>query len=799
METAWQDIRQSLRSLLRQPAFAAVALLTLGLSTGVSAALFSVIDATLLNPLPSPHPEQLIDLRISHRRPDGRESDYAPSLADVRAWNAADSGVRHVAIERSVFPTGIFDAGVPERTESVKVSEEYFPLYGITPHLGRLFTAADTTWKAPGALLISYAFWHSRFGADPAVVGRVVRMDGQPAEIVGVLPRGFGDKMPLWRPLQVEPERVQNRGSGWSVHARLVGPLDAPSAAERLTGFLPVAKEGGDARARVRFILDEVRSDYRTIVTVLVSAVGVILLLACVNVGGLLLARGTARQAELAVRASMGASRGRLIRQVLTESLVLSTAGGLVGVTLAWLTLDMIVASLPIDLPDNAPMRISPFVLVAMLAATMVTGLLFGVIPALQLSRVRLGHVMARSGRHQASSLSLRGGQLLIAIEVALAVVMLAGAGLMIRSFSRLVSVDLGFDPARMLVVESEPVAPQHAVYASYYPALVEAVRRLPGVEYAGAGDSGPLGALGGLMMMSSVRKPDGKDEMAVIRTVSSGYVEALGIPVVAGRSLAPADESPGSGVLLINQAAARKWFGDGPAVGQWLEAGPGQTRSQIVGVVADIRAWGPRSTADEEVMLPYRPQEASKANPKYPPSPLILVVRPRDASRGLAEDLRRVATTVGPPVVFDAVRRGGDMFGETINRHRQRTVLLGLLGALGLTLALVGVIGMTAYAVGRRTQEIGVRLAFGAQPGQVVRAMLRDSAVPIVAGLVVGTGAALLSTKVIRTFLFETSPTDPATLAVVATLLGLVGCAAAWIPSRRAARVDPVETLRSE
>jgi putative ABC transport system permease protein len=798
MQATWQDIRQSLRSLLRQPAFAAVAILTLALSTGVSAALFSVIDATLLNPLPYPHPEQLVEIDVEERRQNGEMGRYAPSLQDVRAWNAAKIGFSHIAIERSVFPTGIFDAGIPERVESIKVCENYFPLYGISPVRGRLLTAADVVHGAPGVVLISYAFWNSRFGADSSAVGRVIRMDGVPAEIVGILPRGYGGKMQVWRPLQVDPTRVHRRGTGWQVAGRLLDPVDARSAAARLRTALPSANDAAkDTGAVVTFLLDEARSDYGTVVTILASAVGVILLLACVNVGGLLLARGTARQAELGVRASLGASRGRLIRQVLTESLVLSTVGGTVGVGLAWITLDTIVANLPVSLPDNAPARISGIVLAAMIAATTVTGLLFGVIPALRLSRVQLGQVMARSGRQQATSLSLRGGQALMAIEVALAVIMLAGAGLMIRSFSRLVSVDIGFDPAKMLVVETEPVAPQHVVYATYYPALVEAVRRLPGVERAGAGDSGPLGALGGLTMFGNVRKADGNNEMAVVRYVTAGYTEALGIPIIAGRTLTDSDEKPGPRVVVINQTAARRWFGQGPAVGQFLQVADAQ--AEVIGVVRDIRAWGPTSDVEAEALIPYRPEQARDGLPKYPPRPLVLVVRPRDGSPGLAEDLRRLATTIGPPVVFDGVRRGADMFGETINRQRQRTVLLGLLGALGMTLALVGVLGMTSYAVGRRTQEIGVRLAFGAQPGQVVRAMLRDSALPIVVGLVLGTGGALLSTKVIKTFLFETSPTDPLTLVLVAAALGVVGCVAAWIPSRRAARVDPVETLRSE
>lgn len=801
MEATWQDIRQSLRSLRRQPGFAVVAILTLALGTGVSAALFSVIDATILHPLPYPNPEQLVKIHVDHRLEDGRLSNYAPSLADVRAWNAASVGFRHIAIERSVFPMEIFDAGVPERVESLKVSEDYFPLFGISPVRGRVFTVADVVHGAPGVVLISYGYWNSRFAADPAAVGRVVRMAGIPAEIVGVLPRGFGGKTQVWRPLQVEPGRVERRGTGWQVYARLVDPIDARSAAARLRTALPAGKDAAEGTgAIVTFMLDEVRSDYRTVVTILASAVGVILVLACVNVGGLLLARGTARQTELAVRASMGASRGRLIRQVLTESLVLAAIGGIAGLTLAWITLDTIVANLPVSLPDNAPARINGTVLAALVAATTLAGLLFGLVPALRLSRVRLGQVMARSGRQHATSLSLRGGQALIAIEVALAVVMLAGAGLMIRSFSRLVAVDLGFEPAKMLVVETEPSVPQHAIHATYYPSLIDAVRRLPGVERAGAGDSGPLGALGGLMMMGGVRKVGGDMEMVVVRRITSGYIEALGIPVVAGRTLTEADEKPGSRVVVINQTAARTLFGEAPAVGQFLHvASNPDARSEVIGVIGDTRAWGPQSDGDAEALVPYRVDEALDGDPKYPPRPLVMVVRQRDVSPGLAADLRRLATTIGPPVVFDGVRRGADMFGETIGRQRQRTVLLGLLGALGMTLALVGVLGMTSYAVGRRTQEIGVRLAFGAQPGQVVRAMLRDSAVPIFVGLVIGTGGALLSTNVIKTFLFETSPTDPLTLALVAATLAIVGCVAAWIPSRRAARIDPVEALRSE
>jgi putative ABC transport system permease protein len=793
LDSIFQDIRRSVRLLRQEPAFAAVALLTLALGTGVSVALFCVIDAALLRPLRYPHPEQLISVRVLEHR-SGRVSKRgtAPSLADVRAWNAAKGPFGPFAIALTAFFDPIFDAGVPERVRSLFVTDKYFELFGAVPPLGRAFEAADMASGAPRVLLISNGFWRSRFGSDPGVVGRTVRIDGSPGTIIGVLPPGFGGATRVWQPLQ-PPESDARRGETWDVFGRLTDPGHATAAAAQLTAYLPGQDDAADGnRALVKFLIDDVRSEYRATLTMLTYTVGIILVLACVNVAGLTLARGAARQRELAVRASMGASRTRLVRQGLTESFVLSAIGGLLGVGLAWLTLDLLVANLGIQLPDDAPAGVNLVVLAASLGVMTLTALLAGLVPAIRLSCVHPVRLLVWSDRQRGGTLSRRGGQLLIGTEVALAVITLAGAGLMLRSFSRLISVELGFDPTKILAIEAQPVEPRAAVYASYYPPLVSAIRRLPGVEAVGAADSAPLG-LNNLTYFLLVGKPGSQATDTTTRTVVPGYFEAFGITVVAGRGLTDSDMVGESDSIMINERAARRWFANANALGQVLEIN--KIPARIVGVTSDTRTGGPEGPVAPEVFRPFRQNPI----PSIPPQAMMVIVRSRSVSPSLVDQIRRAATSLGPRVVIDRVRTGSELFGETIDERRQRTVLLSILGGFGVILAAVGVLGVTSFAVARRTHEIGTRMALGAQSGQVVLTMLRDAASPIAVGVAAGTAGALFATKIIRSFLFETSPTDPVTLAVVATTVALIGCGSAWIPARRAARVDPVQALRSQ
>jgi putative ABC transport system permease protein len=794
IETCVRDTRHGVRLLVHQPDFSTVAVLTLALGIGLSTSLLSVVHSSLIRPLPYPDAERLVRILIEEDN-GKRRSTAAPSLNDVRVWNAANAEVNHVAIRQTVFPNPIFDAGVPERVESIRVSEEYFRLLGVTPRLGRLFDAADVTADAPGVVLISHAFWRSRFGDDSAIVGRLVGIDGVPTTVVGVLPTGFADTTPLWRPLQVPGSRAHRRSAGWEVYGRLADPKQISLATDRLTALLPSANATSNrSRVRITLALDDIRSIYTPTVTILIGSVGFILLLASVNVAGLLLARGTSRQTEIAVRASMGASRGRLIRQMLTESLCLSAVGGVAGIFLAWFTLDTVVANLGIRLPDGVPARLNLSVLLGSVAVTTFTGLLFGLIPALRVSRVHLGSALARSGRQHTTSLSRRAGQVLITVEVALAVVTVAGAGLMLRSLAHLVTVDLGFDPGSIFVVSAQPTEPREAVYAAYYPTLVDEIRRLPGVAEVGAGDTAPLGG-NGLLRFAEVARAAGPLETTRARTVLPGYIEALGLPLLAGRLFTEADRHAGIAVVVINRDAAKQWFSDASPIGQALEIN--KVHTEVVGVVGSIRTHGPKGPIGAEVYLPL--QTGTVSNPNVPPLPMLVLVRPQENSAGLPEKLRHLAMTVGAPAVVDGVDRGDTLMRETVDRERQQTFLLTLLGALGMVIATVGVFGMTSYSVRRRTQEIGVRLALGARPRRVVLTMLRESAMPILLGLILGTAAALFATRVIKSFLFEISPSDPLTLGLVALTLGAVGCVAAWIPARRAANIDPVKALRAE
>jgi predicted permease len=526
---------------------------------------------------------------------------------------------------------------------------------------------------------------------------------------------------------------------------------------------------------------------------VLAGAVGLILLIACVNVAGLQLARGAARRSELAVRASLGAGRGRLVRQLLTESVVLALPAGALGVLLAWVSLDTLVANIPLSLPANSPVTLNLKVLALTAALLVPTTLLFGLAPAIRLSRVRIGSVLARGSRQVGSSLSHRGGQLLIAAEVALAVILVAGAGLMIRSFARISAVDLGFTPQGLTTMEVLPLERSAAAHKEYYVQLAQRLRTIPGVTSVGLVDNF---ALGGGTSFSNL-DVGGKGHFMTMFDMLPGYLETIGATLREGRLPTDADYSAGFRGIVLNESAARTLFPDGGTVGRTaLRSGGGEPWT-IIGVVADLRHGGPlyppeRDADRMQAFFPLAPSDDDN-------QAMTIVVRTSGSVPALAEHLRRTALSIGPRVLVERIRSAEALFGDRVITPRRRTVLLALLGGLGLTLALVGVFGMTAYAVSRRTAEIGVRMAFGARPAQVVRTIVRDSALPIALGVLIGVGGALLATRTIESFLFQTAPNDPATLAAVAVLLALAGCVAAIVPALRAAKVDPASSLRTE
>lgn len=778
METLWQDVRYGARTLRRQPGFSLIAILTLGLGIGATAALFSVIDAALLRPLPYSHPEQLmsIDLDVPQR---DRRLTLGPSLIDARLFRNSPV-VASVAVGRNSRSL-IVDAGQAERIPVQEMSEGYLDVYQVRPRLGRPFSEEDLVGGAPPVAMLSYTYWQRRFGTATDVIGRTITIEGDPTIIVGVLPEGFQPKTDLWRPLRLEPRMQAMRGAGTSVIARLREGVTQTMAEQELTDRL---RQAGavDTPVKLTSLLMQTTRGARSTAKTLAGGVGLLLLIACVNVAGLLLAQGSRRAAELAVRASLGAGRGRLIRQLMVENIVLTTAGTLAGLALAWLSLDAIVSLIPIGLsPAGASVNL---VVLALTTATAIgTSLLVGLVPAWRLSRASLTSSMG-SGNRSGSPLSRRSGQLLIASEVALAIILLAGAGVLVRSFERLVSVDLGFQPDAVTTMEVAPLKLDSAVISTFYPELLEKVRALPGVQSAGAIDFAPL--VGGSMVTSAKGASDAR-VTANTQHVLPGYFEAMGIQLRAGRFLAKEDR--GAPHVVIDEASAAQLFPGGSAVGQTFTLM--NSPVIVVGVVHNVKHWG-AETSRTRPNIYAQVEDTNKL-------PLLVVLRMNSTARLSPDSLRDLATSIGPPVLVERIRPGGDLLDDNVATPRKRTVLISLLGSLGLLLTLIGIASVTAYAVTRRTHEIGVRMAFGADAGSVVRTMMRDATWPVGVGLVLGLGAAFYATRFVASFLFETTPTDPITFAAVAALLAVAATWAAWVPARRAARVDPVQALRGE
>ena len=577
--------------------------------------------------------------------------------------------------------------------------------------------------------------------------------------------------------------------------ARLREGVTLAQARAALEAVTPAAALVGPTTAPVRVVLesmyDQETSQFGATINTLAMAVGLILIIACVNVAGLMLARGATRHVELAIRAAIGAGRGRLVRQLLTESLILALAGAVAGVLLAYAALDSLVALIPLELPANSPVTINATVLTFALGLTIVTALLFGLVPALKLSRApKMISTMLAVGGRSGAPLSRRSGQWLIGIEVALALVLMTGAGLILRSFARLVSVDLGFNVANVLTVEVEPLDQSASVRREYYAALTAALRGLPEVASAGAIDEL---ALGGGSSYSSTTADTGAQFDGPTRTVLPGYFEAMDVRAIAGRLLQDADRVTGEAVL-INAIAANQYFG-GNAVGHTLRAGGRSPRQmRVVGVVPTMRLNGPRGRIRPELyVLPHANDFDAR------PLRLAVVMRLKDGTSLPIERLKQTAESIGPRVLVGRARPGADVTGQHVTLARNRMLLLSMLGAFGLLLTLVGIFSMTAYAVARRTREVGVRVAFGARPAQVVGVMIRDALWPVAFGLVAGLAGAYYAARVITTFLFQTAPHDPLTLVSVVALLAAAAALAAWLPARRAASIDPVAALRAD
>jgi predicted permease len=782
-----QELSFAWRRLRRQAVGASlvVGMLALGLSSSI--VVISVVDATILRPVPYPDPEQLVGIVVAVRQASGESAEVDPSELDRSTWRAHASSFAQLAASQRVRGVLVGDTEL-KRRPAMRVDGSYFAMYGTVPVVGRAIADEDTVVGASGVVMISFEYWRQEFGKDETVTGRVLRFGDATATIVGVAPAGFFPDIDLWLPVMAGEQSSAMRGTGVSLHGRLKPDASPTAAAAELTSL---SGDGavGDV-VLVKRLVDDIPEVSRTTVVLLGGGVVLIVLIACINIVFLLLVRGLARQGELSVRAALGASPRRLLSQLLAEHLLLCAIGVVAGFAIAGLALDFTVRNLPLALPPNVRVGMDATVLAYATLLAAVVSLLCAYPPALRLARSSATAALLRDGRQTALFLKQRSRQMIIATEVALAVLLLVGTGLMIRSYERLRAVDMGFDPSAFLIVDVAPVDLRGAEYELYYSTLIDRIGALPGVSAVGAADQVPLL---GRSVSANVRRPGNPQVSVNVRQIVPGYLEALGLPVV-GRDLLPGDRS-GSTVsaALINREAGRRLFGETDPLGQPVVF-LGE-RVDIVGVVDDVRHTGPMLNAVPEVYLPFRPPGSGP----LPDLGLAVIVR-RSGKTAIAEqDLRRILGESGQRVLVNRIGPATNWYAEVLNDQRQRMVLLSLLGGLATILAIGGVVSVTSYTAARRTREVALRLALGARSEQVIRSVVRDTMIPTLIGTACALATAPLAASAIRGLLYGTSIVEPMTFVSVA--FGVCGsaCLAAYTIGLRLSRTDPAELLRRQ
>ncbi|MGE3273583.1 MAG: ABC transporter permease [Vicinamibacterales bacterium] len=822
MEALLQDLRHTVRVMAGQKAFTVAVLLTLALGIGATTAIFSVVHGVLLRPLPYPAADRLV--RLGEHRPG------MPPIPDLillnytyYAWQEEPRTLDGLGAwgNRSFTLVG---GQAPERVRGATVTPGLFEMLGVSPQVGRFMTAADAAEGAAPVVVLSYRFWQERFGADPAAVGQVLRMDDRAVTVIGVARPDFyfpDREARLWTPFRPAPPSSnpnEVRVEAMAALGRLApGATPQQVAAEGQAAManagLPPALgrgpggPGGPETAappmtmQVEPLVDALTARVRPALLLLAGGVAFVLLIGCANVANLFLSRSVSRERELAVRAAMGAGRRRLLAQLIVESLGVALTGGALGLALGWALTRVLPSFAPADFPRLEDVRVDGTVLLFALVASVAAGLLSGVMPAIKASRVDLVPALREgSGASAGSRLArLRAG--LLVLESALAVMLLVGAALLARSFVSLVNVDPGYDPDNVLTATvylpsaGHGPAPESAAFARE---VLERLRALPGVEAAGASNMTPLG---GAMMVQAAELPgppgpDGQPVIAraVAYTVTPGYAEALGLRVREGRVFADADLASGIQPLMINDAFAAAYLADGrPIVGRRLEGflAPGVT-SEIVCVVGDVRLRG----LDAET----QPEMYTLAGPAAPfRGPVSLVIKTAGDPRTVVPALREATAKVNAAAAVDAVLPLAARVSASVSQPRFAATLLAAFAALALVLAAVGLYGVMSYTVTRRQREIGVRSALGATRGDLVRLVMGQGLAVTVAGLLLGMAGAAALTRLLGNLLFGVTPLDPVAFVAAPVLLLSVAAAACLVPARRAAAVDPVDALRCE
>jgi putative ABC transport system permease protein len=804
-----REVRHAARSLSKARGFSLIVILTLALGIGANAAIFSVVNAVVLRPLPYQDPDRLVvvwDNLMRHQLKDIVVS--ALEYTEFRDRNRVFE--RMAAYDTSGFNiTGIAS---PERVNGAVVTASLLPLIGVRPALGRVFEDAD---QRPGVerVVLSHAIWQRIFAGDRSIVGRAIAVDGKSAEVVGVMPAGFhfpDDTVEIWKPLVFDAELLSedNRGSrSYTVIARLKAGVTVDQAQAEMNvvsdGMVrqhPQAYRGG-YYTTVRGLQDEIVGGTRRVLLLQFGAVGLVLLIACANVANLLLARGGARRKEMAIRRALGAKRSRIVGQLLTESVLLAVCGGAVGLIVAVWGLDLLIALAPSDIPRLTEIALDARVVAFTAVVSLLTGVLFGVVPALQMSRTDPGNTLKEGGRSGSAGRRRALGDALIVAQVALSLVLLVAAGLLINSFARVQAAAPGFNPERVLTMR---IAPPDAKYSfergeAFFADLVARLRATPGVRSVGAINALPFSGTGGdrsfyIEGRSTTRTENLPDED--MRFVTPGYFATMQIPVLQGREFSERDTLAAPRVAVINQALARKYFPAGDAIGTRVAFTQQQpVWYQIIGVVGAIRH---RALDARELPELYVPN----AQPLFPGATvraLFVAVRTDGDPLAMTAAVRQAVAAVDPDQPISDLRSMEQRVSASLGPRRFNMVLLGVFAAVALALCAIGIYGVLAYAVTERTHEIGIRLALGARPRDVIAMVVGQGLALAVAGAVLGVVAAAAVTRLMASLLYGVTATDPLTFGAVVLLLLLVAAGAAWRPARRATQVDPLTALRAE
>jgi putative ABC transport system permease protein len=796
---ALRDARYAVRQLTKSPGFTVAAILTLALGIGATSAIFSVVNGVLLRPLPYPESDAL--MRVYEIVPQYGRFSVAP--ASFLDWRKQVGSFERVAAYSTTSAT--IDGGEgPERVTGESVSWDTFDLLKVSPVLGRSFTAQEDLPGANGVIVISNGMWQRRFAADPHVVGRTLSLSGEPATIVGVMPAGFyfpNREPEFWRPIAFDPVKATRGGHFLGVIARLKpGVSRAQAGAEMKTVAERLAVQYPDSSANesaeVIPLYEQIVGDIRPALLTLLAAVAVVILIACANVANLLLVRASVREKEMAIRGALGANRIRLVLQLLSESLVLAVAGGGLGLLLAWLAITPVRALGAGSVPRVADVAIDGYVLAFAAGLTLLTGILFGLAPAWQTSRAGLGEVLKDGGRSSMTSAGRWLRQVLMVVEVALSIILLVGAVLLLRSFSRITGLDPGFHPDHVLAFRvslPNKSYPEDHNRAAFADALIDKLRTSPGIRYAGLTQSLPL--RGGYVLSFTIQgqpapKP-GTGPSANYRAVSPDYFQALGVPLLRGRTFTAQDVAKAPMVAIVDQAFVRRHFPNQEPIGQGIDIGNGTDGFyQIVGVVGDMRHESLAETPEPSMYVPFA---------QDPFSTMWAVVRTDGDPLQQASTARNAVRSIDPALPAYSVTSLADVLGESVADRRFSMLLLAVFALIALFLAGIGLYGVVAYTVSQRTQEIGVRMAIGAQRSDVLKMVLGGGMKLALVGVAVGLVGAIVFARFVSTQLFGITPLDPMSYGVTVAVLLAIAALACLGPARRAARVDPLVALRQE